>query len=323
MTTLLVADRYAIASAIPLIVAAIKKFATLEDACRYIDLPESVRSQEALKELMQFSRVLVSKEMSDLDKAYQSGKFEKLTCRGLFYALVNVRARIVCEHTVFVMVWKWVQADERRVKHFPGLSRLVRYHQMTSSFLVAIQQLPECAEPRVAASIRRALLFRGVRKQGKGVLLAEKAFKEPFEAAFKPRAGSASLLQLALEGDVFQSALQSLELGGSLLVDTKEAFGYTFSCSLRKLETKLGLLVSYTLPFPEIAKENVSIIMQGRFRIGNIVDEEDQGPFECTPQGEASPLVLHFPWDGDDRKSLHPSHFGDGKLRISASLTLI
>lgn len=324
LTALLLADRYAVTNAIPVIVAAMQKVATLNNVCRYLDLPRSITSQEAFQELMSFCKQFIGVEMADLDEAYRTGKYETLNLRGLWYALINDQAVVACEHTVFAMVWKWTRGRKGSAKHFHRLSSLIRYHHMTSSFLVAIQQLPECSHPGVASAIRKALLFRGLPNHGEGVLLASKDLEVCFESVFKPRPGFISPLKCELDWVVDLSILEPLEPGAKLVdIGSKEAFGYSFECSLGRSGESLQFCLAYTIFCSEVERVEAGIVFDVRLGVGEgSVDEALV--VERSKQGKPGGFLYEVPWFDEHGEGLHASHYiVDRKLRGKFLLTLL
>lgn len=249
---LILADRYSVGGAIQAIARALQEDAKLEDACRILDLPGSIREQEAMKGLLAFSEELIRTEMLDLDNAYKNRKYERLSMEGLRLALANDASRVACEHTVFMMVYKWSKGGAGRGEAFSELSRLVRYHHMTSGFLNLIQQLPETEETEVASIIRRALVIRGLRDEHCYILAQDKnrEGKLKFQGALPLRPGAVTPFAETFELAVDKARLCALHLNGSFCIDKREVFGYILDCTVDRVADGFGLLTRVSTSFP-------------------------------------------------------------------------
>jgi hypothetical protein len=324
---LVLADRYAVTKAIQAIAAALQKDAKLEDACRILDLPSSIRNQEAMGEVVNGSKELIKSEMLDLDEAYEMGKYEKLSVEGMRLALKNKASKVVCEHTVFVMVWHWMQGRPERKSAFPKLSKLIRYHQMTSSFLCMIQQLQETQCSVVASHIRTALLHLGARKiqtQETLVLVKGKGWvKHSSQPEFGPRLERMSPFKVTIDWVAMETAVMALAESRPLTVAEKEAAGYKFQCTLARdpkgiclhvfcgLFANLGIssptaLLMINMSFPGLTEYRGSAaelsLVDGAFkRVGTI-------------------NLTHLKWD-TDRKRLLASNFTNQMLEGSICVT--
>lgn len=325
---LILADRYAVTKAIQGIAAALQKGAKMEDACRILGLPSSIRNQEAMGEVVNRSKELIKSEMLDLDKAYEMGKYEKLSIEGMRLALENKASKVVCEHTVFVMVWHWMQGRPERKSAFPKLSKHIRYHQMTSSFLCTIQQLPETQCSAVASHIRTALLHLGARKiqieetlvsvEGKGWV------KHSTQPKFGPRLEGMSPFKVTIDWVAMESAVMALAELQPLMVAEKEAVGYKFQCMLAKDQKGICLHVSCGL-FANLGIRSPTALLMINTSFPGLA-EYSTPPAELSLVNGAIKRVVnsdltHLKWDNDG-KTLLASNFTNQMLEGSICITL-
>eukprot|EP00243_Klebsormidium_subtile_P004639 TRINITY_DN18789_c0_g1_i1.p1 TRINITY_DN18789_c0_g1~~TRINITY_DN18789_c0_g1_i1.p1 ORF type:complete len:460 (-),score=53.22 TRINITY_DN18789_c0_g1_i1:89-1468(-) len=246
---LILADRYSVVRGIQPIAKALQEDAKLGDACRVLDLPGSIREQGSMEDLVAFSEELIKSEMLDLDDAYKKRKYEGLSAEGLRLALANEASRVACEHTVFVMVYKWLKGAEGRERAFPDLSRLIRYQHMTSSFLSLIQQLPEMQHAEVALSITRALVLRGLQGHAIVVQSRDNEGKLRHQGVLPPRPGAVTPFTETFEVALEKAKICSLKHPVTYPIDEREVFGYKLECEFGRISAGLALVTKLTTPF--------------------------------------------------------------------------
>jgi hypothetical protein len=300
----------------------------LEDACRILELPSSIQIQEAMGEVVNCSKELIKSEMLDLDEAYEMGKYEKLPTEGMRLALENKASIVVCEHMVFVMVWHWMQGRPERKSAFSKLSKLVRYHQMTSSFLCMIQQLPETQCSVVASHFCTALLQLGARKiQIKETLVSVKGkgwVKHSSQPEFGPRLEGMSPFKVIIDWVAMESAVMARAELRPLMMAEKEAVGYKFQRTLARDQNGICLHVSCAL-FANLGISSPTALL--------MIDTSFPGLTEySTPPAELSLVngafervgtfnLTHLKWDNDG-KTLLASNFTNQTLEGSICITL-